>query len=92
MKTADLKPNTLSPPECVAAVVLERSDGLPTEVGLEELPRHLSNPRSLTWCDIASTEGGQDGPYGRWLREVFGFDELTIEDCFTTNHLPKVDI
>jgi magnesium transporter len=92
MKTADLKPNTLPPPECVDAVVLERSDGLPTEVGLEELPCHLSNPRSLTWCDIASTEGGQDGPYGRWLREVFGFDELTIEDCFTTNHLPKVDI
>ncbi len=36
--------------------------------------------------------GGQDGPYGLLLREVFGFDDLTIEDCFTRNHLPKVDI
>jgi Mg2+ and Co2+ transporter CorA len=26
------------------------------------------------------------------LREVFGFDELTIEDRFTKNHLPKVDL
>jgi magnesium transporter len=77
----------------VDVLVLENSGGLPTEVSLEELPHHLANPRrSLIWCDIASTAGGQDGPYGRLLREVFGFDELTIEDCFTTNHLPKVDI
>ncbi|MDP8974094.1 MAG: magnesium/cobalt transporter CorA [Actinomycetota bacterium] len=41
---------------------------------------------------LASTEGEQAGPYGRLLREVFGFDELTIEDCFTRSHLPKVDI
>jgi magnesium transporter len=92
MKTAELKPNTLPHPECVDVLVLESSDGLPTEVSLEELPRHLADPRSLIWCDIASTEGGQDGPYGRLLREIFGFDELTIEDCFTKNHLPKVDI
>ena len=25
-------------------------------------------------------------------RSSASFDELTIEDCFTTNHLPKVDI
>ena len=36
--------------------------------------------------------GGQHGPYGWLLREVFGFDELTVEDCFTRSHLPKVDI
>ncbi len=76
----------------VDVLVLESSGELRTEVGLEELPRHLSEPRSLIWCDIASTEGGQNGPYGRLLRETFGFDELTIEDCFTKNHLPKVDI
>jgi magnesium transporter len=61
-------------------------------VDLAELPHHLSNPSSLVWCDITGTEGGQQGPYGRLLREVFCFDELTIEDSFTTNHLPKVDI
>ncbi len=88
MKTAELKPNTLPHPECVNGLVLKSSGGLRTEVGLEELPRHLADPRSLIWCDIASTEGGQQGPYGRLLREVFGFDELTIEDCFTKNHLP----
>jgi magnesium transporter len=92
MKTAELNPNTLPPPECVDVLVLRSSGGLPTEVSLEELPRHLADPSSLIWCNIASTEGGQEGPYGRLLREIFGFDELTIEDCFTRNHLPKVDI
>jgi magnesium transporter len=78
--------------KCVDVMVLESSGELRTEVSLEELPRHLADPRSLIWCDIASTEGGQQGSYGRLLREVFGFDELTTEDCFTKNHLPKVDI
>ncbi len=83
---------TKSLPENVDLMVLDGSGVLRTDVGLEELPFHLSDPEALIWCDIASTEGGQDGPYGRLLREVFGFDGLTIEDCFTRNHLPKVDI
>ena len=73
-------------------LVLDGSGRLRDDVGLEELPYHLSDPEALVWCDISSTEGGQDGPYGRLLREVFGFDELTVEDCFTRSHLPKVDI
>ena len=79
-------------PESVDVLVLDSSGRLRQDVGLEELPYHLSDPDALVWCDIASTEGGQSGPYGRLLREVFGFDELTIEDCFTRSHLPKVDI
>jgi magnesium transporter len=78
--------------EGIDLIVLDRSGELRTEVDLAELPHHLSNPRSFIWCDITGAEGGQHGPHGRLLREVFGFDELTIEDCFTTNHLPKVDI
>src|ERR671921_2140984 len=83
---------TKNVPENVDLVVLDGSGVLQTEVGLEELPYHLSDPDALIWCDIASTEGGQGGPYGRLLREIFGFDDLTIEDCFTRSHLPKVDI
>jgi magnesium transporter len=78
--------------EDIDVIVLERSGELRTKVDLAELPHHLSNPKSLIWCDITGTEGGQQGPYGRLLREVFRFDELTKEDCFTRNHLPKVDI
>ncbi len=79
-------------PESVDVLVLDSSGQLREDVGLEELPYHLSDPDALVWCDIASLEGGQGGPYGRLLREVFGFDDLTIEDCFTRSHLPKVDI
>jgi magnesium transporter len=79
-------------PENVDLLVLDGSGVLRTDLGIEELPFHLSDPDTLVWCDIASTEGGQGGPYGRLLREVFGFDDLTVEDCFTRNHLPKVDI
>jgi magnesium transporter len=78
--------------EGIDLIFLERSGELRTEADLAQLPHHLSDPRSLIWCDITGIEGGQQGPYGQLLREVFGFDELTIEDCFTTNHLPKVDI
>jgi len=83
---------TRNTPENVDLVVLDGSGVLRTDVELGELPYHMSDPDALIWCDIVSTEGGQNGPYGRLLREVFGFDELTIEDCFTRSHLPKVDI
>jgi magnesium transporter len=76
----------------VEALVLNGTGELETEVSLEDFSRYLAEPRTLVWCDIATTGDGQDGPYGRLLREVFGFDELTIEDCFTTNHLPKVNL
>jgi len=79
-------------PEGVDLLVLDRSGELQTDLALEELPHYLSDPEALVWCDIHSTKGGQVGPYGGLLREVFGFDELTIEDSFTRNHLPKVDI
>jgi len=83
---------TKSLPEGVDLLVLARSGEIRADIGLEELPRYLADPEALVWCDIYSTKGGQTGPYGRLLREVFGFDELTIEDCFTRSHLPKVDI
>jgi magnesium transporter len=79
-------------PENVDLVVLNGAGELRTDVGLEDLSYILHDPEALVWCDVASIEGGQSGPYGRLLREVFGFDELTIEDCFTRSHLPKVDI
>src|ERR671933_1073592 len=90
MATKDLKTKNL--PENVDLLVLDRSGELQTNVGLEELPRYLSDPETLIWCDIYGTKGGQYGHYGSLLREVFDFDELTVEDSFSKNHLPKVDI
>src|SRR5215217_7644993 len=68
-------------PENVDLMVLDASGTLREDVGLEELPDFLADKNSLVWCDIFSLHGGQNGPYGRILREVFGFDALTIEDC-----------
>jgi magnesium transporter len=79
-------------PENVDLMVLDASSSLREDVGLEELPDFLADKDSLVWCDIYSIQGGQNGPYGRLLREIFGFDSLTIEDCFTRSHLPKVDL
>lgn len=79
-------------PENVDLIVLDASGRLREDVNLEELPGYLADKDALVWCDIPSTEGGQTGPYGRLLREVFEFDDLTIEDCFTRTHLPKVDV
>jgi magnesium transporter len=90
MTVEDLKTKNL--PENVDVLVLDGSGRLQTDVGLGELLRYLSDPEVLIWCDVYSTEGGQNGPYGRLLREVFDFDELSVEDCFSRSHLPKVDI
>jgi hypothetical protein len=46
-------------PENVDLVVLDGSGVLQTDVGLEELPYHMSEPDALIWCDIASTQGGK---------------------------------
>lgn len=73
-------------------MVLDPSGHLREGVSLEELPVYLADKNTLVWCDVYGTEGGQDGPYGKLLREVFGFDELTVEDCFLRSYLPKVDI
>jgi Mg2+ and Co2+ transporter CorA len=90
MAIEDLKTKNL--PEDVDALVLDGSGRLQTDVGLKELLRYLSDPEALIWCDVYSTEGGQNGPYGGLLRDAFGFDDLSVEDCFTRSHLPKVDI
>src|SRR5215204_897562 len=79
-------------PEGVDLLVLGGSGELRADVELEELPRYPSDPETLIRCNISSTEGGQNGFYDQLLRETFSFDELTIEDCFTRSHLPKVDI
>jgi len=79
-------------PEGVDLLVLDGSGDFHAEVGLEELPRYFSDPKTLIWCNISSTEGGRNGIYGQLLREIFGFDELTIEYCFTRSHLRKVDV
>jgi magnesium transporter len=79
-------------PENVDLMVLDASGTLREDIRLEELPDFLADENSLVWCDIFSLQGGQNGPYGRILSEVFGFDTLTIEDCFTKSHLPKVDV
>ena len=83
--------NTQKLPESVELMVLDSSGNLRDDVGLEELPGYLFDEDALVWCDIASQDGGQDGPYGRLLLGAFGFDELTVEDCFTESHLPKLD-
>ena len=77
--------------ENVELVVLDSSGSFRDDVGLEELSGYLADEDALVWCDVSSQDGGQDGPYGRLLSETFGFDELTIEDCFSESHLPKVD-
>jgi hypothetical protein len=68
--------------EGVDVMVLERSGELRTEVDPAELPHHLSNPQSLIWYDVTGSEGDQQGPVGRLLREIafiVGVHVLTVE-------------
>ena len=61
-------------------MVLDASGRLREDVSPGELRGYLADENALVWCDVYSTQGGQHGPYGTLLREVFGFGELTVED------------
>ena len=78
-------------PESVEVIVLDAEGELREDIEPGEIPGYLSDKDALLWCDVSSTEGGEEGPYGRLLAETFGFDPLTVEDCFHESHLPKVD-
>jgi hypothetical protein len=77
------------PPENVEIMVLDAPDSLHEDVvGLEAPYGYLSDEDALIWYDISSTEGGTHSPYWRLFTETFGFDQLTVEDCFTQSRLP----
>lgn len=78
-------------PENVEIMVIDSSGNLLEGVGLEELPDYISDKHALIWCEICATEGKEDGPYGCLLRETFGFDWVTIKDCFSPSRLPLMD-
>jgi magnesium transporter len=78
-------------PEHVEVMVVDSSGKVRENVGSEELSECLSQKNGLIWCDISSTEGAENGPYGRLLIETFGFDVLTVEDCFKLSRLPLVN-
>lgn len=58
-------------------------------LGPEDARRALADAASLLWVDIEEAERGEGEG---WLRDVFGFHPLTIDDCY--NDLidpPKID-
>ena len=69
-------------PENVEVMIFDASGNLREDVDLEELGRHLSDEDALIWCDICAKDE-KGGPYWRLLMETFGFEQLTVEDCFT---------
>ncbi len=69
-------------PENLEVMIFDTSGNLREDVDLEELGRHLSDEDALIWGDICAKDE-KGGPYWRLLVETFGFEQLTVEDCFT---------
>jgi magnesium transporter len=67
-----------------------RTDGrVRTGLSREEVRQALADPGSLLWLDIEEAERGEGE---QWLRDVFGFHHLTIDDCYNTLiDPPKID-
>jgi len=67
-----------------------RTDGhMRSGLTLEEAQQALAAPGNLIWIDIEEAERGEGE---RWLREVFGFHPLTIDDCYNNRiDPPKID-
>lgn len=71
-------------------MVLDSLGNLREDVGLEVLANYLSDKNAFVWCNI-STKDEKGGPYWRLLTETFGFDQLTVEDCFNQSRLPLLN-
>jgi magnesium transporter len=72
--------------------VLDGLGRLQTDVGLKELLRYLSDPEALIWCGLQH-RGRADRALRRTAAGCLRLrDDLSVEDCFTRSHLPKVDI
>jgi magnesium transporter len=75
----------------VEIMVVDSSGNLREDVHAEELPGYLLDENALIWCNISSTEGGENSSYWQLLTSTFRFDELTVEDCFKPSLLPLVN-
>jgi magnesium transporter len=54
----------------------------------EEIDAALGNPEGCLWVDFENTPPESDEPF---LREVFCFHPLAIDDALQESHVPKVD-
>lgn len=61
-----------------------------TRTGLTqpEITAALEDPDGLLWVDFEATSPEHDEPF---MREVFGFHPLAIDDALQESHVPKVD-
>jgi magnesium transporter len=58
------------------------------ELPREEVVAALKNPEGCLWVDFENTPPESDEPF---LREVFCFHPLAIDDALRESHVPKVD-
>jgi magnesium transporter len=69
-------------------VIYQAKTGIKLDASLTELKEVLADREAVIWLDILEP---QDKEY-EFLRDAFGFHPLTIEDCRSPYHLPKVDV
>jgi magnesium transporter len=70
------------------SIVYQAKTGIRLDVSLIELKEALADREAVIWLDILEP---RDNEYN-FLVDIFGFHHLTIEDCRSPYHLPKVDV
>lgn len=67
----------------------EPGDGVRFDLSLDDMRDVLASGRGLLWVDLHA-DGREEGE--PLLRDVFGFHQLTVDDCYnTTVDPPKID-
>jgi magnesium transporter len=58
---------------------------------IDQIEQAIGDPAGLLWVDFEAAEDPGIGEVQHWLRDVFHFHPLAVEDALQESHVPKVD-
>jgi magnesium transporter len=90
-KMADL-PEIEVPTDAMVRVVYRDGAGnMHVDWPSDKIPEAVGDRDGIVWVDFEAAKEGGTRQVGSWLREVFQFHHLAVEDALEETHVPKVD-
>jgi magnesium transporter len=87
-------PTVSAPPPAAPLMRTIYRDGtgeLHTELPVGRLEEAIADTKGLFWVDIQGSDGPENAIVDHWLRDLFHFHPLAVEDALQDTHLPKID-
>ena len=72
----------------IRSLCYQKDGKIRTGLSNDEIAAALKDPETMLWVDFEATPPESDEPF---LREMFGFHPLAIDDALAESHVPKID-